>query len=117
MNLSPLLALKKSKEMRRADLYDWMPPSPEGNLALAVLWQAVKDIRNQGSPSRNEHIDAVVFLASKRAARWFDMVGLEQLSALEKLGWSEYATVLLSDPEVELTGPQCRVLTRGINVL
>ena len=111
---SPLVLMKR---MRQADLYDRMPPSPEGNLALAVLWQAVKDIRNKGSPSKDEHINAVVFLASRRAVLWFDMVGLAQLSALERLGWSKYAEELLIDPGAGLTGPQRRVLIKGINVL
>ena len=103
--------------MRQADLYEWVPPSGECNLALAVLWQAVKDARDQGSPSRYEHINAVVFLASKRAALWFDMAGLQQLAALERLRWSKYAEELLTGPESELTGAQRRVLTKGIRVL
>ncbi len=98
--------------------------SGEHNLALAVLWQAVKDIRNEGSPNRAERTDAVVFLASKRATAWFDVCGMEQRPALQRLEWSKYAQALLDDPTheaqcttTELTEPQRRVLKKGVALL
>jgi len=99
------------RRVRRADL------SGEKNLALAVLWQAVKDAKDQGSPSPAERVDGVVFLASSRATAWFDLADIEQIVALSRLRWTEYAKALLGDDEVELDAEQRQVVERGIEVL
>jgi hypothetical protein len=83
---------------------------------LAVLWQAVKDLRGLGSPSPEEHLDAVVFLASRKATLWWDVAKIEQGAALLAMGWQAHARKLVEDPEVSLTPAQAEIVKRGLGV-
>ena len=47
-------------------------------LACAVVSQALKDMRREGSPSREDYISAVVWLGSSHAVRVFDAAEIEQ---------------------------------------
>jgi hypothetical protein len=96
--------------VRRADL------SGEKNVALAVLWQAVKDAKDQGSPSPAERVNGVVFLASSRATAWFDIADIEQVVALSRLRWPEYAKTLLGDDEVKWDAEQRQVVEQVLEV-
>lgn len=86
-------------------------------LALAVLYQAIKDMRGEGSPHHKDRIGAIVFLASNRAALWLDTAGIEQTSTLLALGWETRAQAMLDNPLARMSGPQRRVLEQGIVAL
>ena len=86
-------------------------------LALAILYQAIKDMHGDGSPQRDDRTKAVVFLASNRAALWLDVAGIEQTSMLLALGWDTYAQAVLDNPRARANGPQRRVLEQGIVAL
>jgi len=86
-------------------------------LALAILKQAVKDMRGKGSPTQKERVHAVVFLGSNQASLWLDQTGLEHKSMLITLGWMNHAQTLLNDSRTKLAEPQRRVLQQGVNAL
>lgn len=86
-------------------------------LALAVLYQAIKDMRSDGSPYSKDRVEAIVFLASNHAALWIDIAGIEETSILIAVGWDTYAQALLDNPLARMTGPQRQVLEQGIVAL
>ena len=55
-------------------------------LASATISQALKNMRRTGSPSEDDYIDAVVWLGSNRAIRFFDPAGISQGPALLAMG-------------------------------
>jgi len=104
-------------------------PFRDGDRALAagLLRQAVKDMQNTSEQSQAQlrhsrdrgelRVEATVWLGSKAATRWFDVVGVEQHYALEKAGWGKHAEELLAAGG-PLIGPESRVVMEmGLDAL
>ena len=81
-------------------------------LALAVVLRALRDMQNHGAkittaPTAKEHLDAIVWLGSSRAAVWFEAAEIDQLNVLREQ--KNMAVILIAhsaparrvDPETE----------------
>jgi hypothetical protein len=86
-------------------------------LACATLGQALKDMRREGSPSRDDYISAVVWLGSMRATKFFDTAEISQEQALLAIGWSTCAEGLCRRRNGTLTPHQRRVLMESLRAL
>ena len=95
-------------------------------LALAVIHQATKEMRDikplPAKPCiRRERsrlrIDAVAWLASSDATRWFDGCDLDQRYALGRMKWAEHAQRLLDDDSAFLGRGKALVLEIGLDGL
>lgn len=104
-------------------------PFGDGDRALAagLLRQAVKDMRDTSVQSKAQlrhsrdrgelRVEATVWLGSKAATRWFDVIGVEQHYALQKAGWGKHAEELLAAGG-PLIGPESRVVMEmGLDAL
>jgi hypothetical protein len=101
--------------------------SPAGyvDLAAYVIQQAVKDMHGDGQPPAQDHVSATAFLASKDAALWLDVIGIDQADMLIALKWEGYAQALLDahprrgkvSRREHADGPQRLVLEQGIAAL
>ena len=100
----------------------------EKALALKVIHQAVKEMRDTGhSPEEVQYwgdrdrpglrVKATVWLASTQAAAWFEGCGLDQSYALAKIGWTKHARELLEDESISLGHESTRVLELGLDAL
>jgi hypothetical protein len=70
-------------------------PCPEIAVACGVVTTAIKDMRGVKAKRIRTRIDATVWLASKAAALWFDIAGVEQPYALTGMDWPAHARRLL----------------------
>jgi|TARA_R110000824_G_scaffold368330_1_gene557628 hypothetical protein len=101
-------------------------------LALAVIYQAVQEMRDIESQSKTQirqqrkigsggkghfRVNATVWLASAQAAVWFERCDLDQAYALGKMDWAEHARELLDDEGVLLDRNKTRVLKIGLDVV
>tara|TARA_R110000824_G_scaffold282322_1_gene470606 strand:+ start:3926 stop:4345 length:420 start_codon:yes stop_codon:yes gene_type:complete len=100
----------------------------ERALALAVIHQAVKEMRDTGHhPEDVMHygdrdrpglrVRATVWLASTQAATWFEGCGLDHNYALSKIGWAKHARELMEDESIFLDHERARVLELGLDAL
>ena len=97
-------------------------------LALAVIHQAVKEMKDRGRHSEDvQHwgdrdrpglrIRATVWLASTQAATWFEGCDLDQNYALGRMGWARHARELLDDESIFLDHKGARVLDLGLDAI
>ena len=86
-------------------------------LACATISQALKDLRREGSPSRDDYISAVVWLGSMGATKFFDTAEVDQEQALLAIGWSTCAEGLCQRRNGALTPHQRRVLLESLRAL
>ncbi len=101
-------------------------------LALAMIHQAVKEMRHWKPQSKKQirqkeklgcrdnerlRVDAIVWLASARAAIWFERCGLDQSHALGKMEWAGHAQELLNTGSVLLDCKRTRVLELGLDAV
>jgi|TARA_R110000824_G_scaffold366487_1_gene555143 hypothetical protein len=99
------------------------------SLAVAIIHQAVQEMRDTELQSKKQirkamghdkarlRISAVLWLASTRAAMWFERCDLDQNYALSKMKWAEHAQELLDDKSVLLNCRKMRVLELGLNAV
>jgi hypothetical protein len=88
-------------------------------LVSAMILQAIKDMRARPEPGAarpilEQRTTAILWLVSTRATRWFDCVGINQVAALERVGWEAEAEELLDDPVLRLKPAERRLLRDGI---
>jgi len=86
-------------------------------LALAVILRAVRDMcrhgaKNTTAPSDSEHKQAIIWLASTRATKWFDLVDMSQADVLWRSNWTQHAQELLDT--VDMAHRQRTVLTQAV---
>jgi len=98
-------------------------------LAVAIIHQAVQEMRDTELQSKKQirkamghdkarlRISAVLWLASTRAAMWFERCDLDQNYALSKMKWAGHAQELLDDKSVLLNPRKMRVLELGLNAV
>ena len=86
-------------------------------LACATIGQALKDLRREGSPSREDRISAVVWLGSNRAIRFFDAAGISQEAALVAMGWSTHAAELCRRLNGDVTPCERRILEESLRAV
>ena len=101
-------------------------------LALAMIHQAVEEMRDVEPQSKKQirqkgklgcrdkerlRISAIVWLASARAAMWFERCGLDQSHALGKMEWAGHARELLDTENVLLDCKRTRVLELGLDAV
>lgn len=97
-------------------------------LALAVIHQAAKEMRDTGHhPEDVMHygdrdrpglrIKATVWLASTQATTWFEGCDLDQGYALGRMGWKAHARELLGDESISLGRRERRVLELGLDAV
>lgn len=63
-------------------------------LACATISQALKDMRREGKTSQQDYTSGVIWLASTRAAKFFDTANIDQEQALLAMEWSVHAEEL-----------------------
>lgn len=85
--------------------------SPEAKMATAVVAQAIKDLHHKNLVQIKDHVDAVCWLGSKASIKWFNAADIHQGFALPKMRWDVYATDILLDNDILLSGSQHRLLT------
>ena len=96
-------------------------------LAVAMVCQAVKDMRDTGIESSIQlhygrsktelRLDATVWLASKSAIWWFDHIGIEQPYGLWRMGWGAHAKEFLANDDINLSPEEYSVLELGLDAL
>ena len=86
-------------------------------LACATIGQALKNMRRTGSPSEDDYIDAVVWLGSNRAMRFFDTAGISQGPALLAMGWSPHAAELCRRLNGDVTPRERHVLEESLRAV
>ena len=96
-------------------------------LAVAMVGQAVKDMRDTGVESAIQlrygrgktelRLDATIWLASKSAIWWFDNIGIEQLYGLWRMGWEAHAKEFLANEDINLSPEEHSVLELGLDAL
>jgi len=74
-------------------------------------------MRRTGSPSEDDYIDAVVWLGSSRAIRFFDTVGISQAPALLAMGWSPHAAELCRRLNGDVTPHERHVLKESLRAV
>jgi hypothetical protein len=84
--------------------------SPEAKMATAVVAQAIKDLHRKSVVQIKDHVNAVCWLGSKASIKWFEAANVDQGFALPKLRWDVYATKILLDNDILLSGDQHRLL-------
>ena len=86
-------------------------------LACATISQALKNMRRTGSPSEDDYVDAVVWLGSSRAMRFFDTAGISQGPALLAMGWSPHAAELCRRLNGDVTPRERHVLEESLRAV
>ncbi len=69
----------------RSEHYD---PIGAERLVNALILRAFKD-------AQAHHVEALVWLVTKDASKWFDMLGLDQRWLVERAGWVRHAKHVL----------------------
>ena len=92
---------------------------PARYLALAVIQRAVNDMRrhgakNRAAPTKEEHLDAIVWLGAAHAVKWFDVAAVDRYDVLEATGWHGYAQRALK--RFKMRPEEARVLREGCKV-
>lgn len=78
-------------------------------IAVAVVQRAILDMQTNGvGGSKNvaneryrDYLQAVVWLGSRQANVYLDVVGVEQTEVLYAISWGDYATNVLADPKAQ----------------
>ena len=105
-----------------------MSMDPDGLrlLCCCMINRAILDMRSRGEGGHENvrqityraYVTAVIWLGSRKAAIYFDNVGIiEQQEALEACDWLIYARELRADPEAGLTRDERLLLNIGIKYL
>jgi|TARA_R110000824_G_scaffold106537_5_gene251703 hypothetical protein len=89
------------------------------HLALAVVLRALRDMQRHGAknttaPSQDEHLDAIIWLGSSRAALWFDVACVDQVMVLKENDWVDSAQATLDGCELKVDERQ--LLRAGVEV-
>ena len=95
-------------------------------LALSILEHAAREMRDTERYTASTRYysrdkgrlraDAIVWLASTRATRWFDACGLDQRYTLARMGWPQHAKELLGRG-TSLDRAKVRVLELGLDAI
>lgn len=73
------------------------PGHPQGKHGVMLPRGSGKDSDDR----RLQRIEALAWLASRQAAPYFDIHGIDQLAALEGINWKHKARLILMDPLIE----------------
>lgn len=74
------------------------PAKPYKNLVCAMVLKALQDME-RGAPGTMPN--ATIWLATRSATRWFDMAGVDQLTALRRKKWYRHAQTVLREDLAE----------------
>ena len=124
----PLLGAKRSEAIVSEAKSRTPRGSPEIALISAMIVQAIREMRGNkqprsysvhGRPQRSgeSRTKATVWIASKGAEPWFDLMGMDQRFALEAMKWVDEAEAILKKDDGDLTPDERRILSEGIREL
>lgn len=89
-------------------------PQATRRLAAATVLCALKDAKGRRGGDR---VEAIAWLASKKATLYLDLVEIQQSSLLTKCGWLEWASAEIFSSSVPMTQEQFDVIQPTLEYL